>query len=289
MTRLHRLISAVIGACTLLAACTGLGALNAITPERGYTLAEDVVYDGSTNMKLDVYAPTTDVGGGAPVVVFFYGGRWQSGSKDDYRFVGQALAAQGYVAVIPDYRLYPDVRFPAFVEDSAKATRWARDNASRFRGDAAKLFVMGHSSGAYNAAMLALDPRFLTAVGGSRDWLSGMIGLAGPYDFLPIYDPTLRDIFGPPEKFQDTQPIFHVDGENPPLLLMAGQDDEIVSAENTNSLRRAVVSAGGAVDVVMYPKMSHEKLVSSLATRLQSSTDVMAHVVEFINDNTAGR
>lgn len=289
MTRLHRLISAVIGACTLLAACTGLGALNAITPERGYTLAEDVVYDGSTNMKLDVYAPTTDVGGGAPVVVFFYGGRWQSGSKDDYRFVGQALAAQGYVAVIPDYRLYPDVRFPAFVEDSAKATRWARDNASRFRGDAAKLFVMGHSSGAYNAAMLALDPRFLTAVGGSRDWLSGMIGLAGPYDFLPIYDPTLRDIFGPPEKFQDTQPIFYVDGENPPLLLMAGQDDEIVSAENTNSLRRAVVSAGGAVDVVMYPKMSHEKLVSSLATRLQSSTDVMAHVVEFINDNTAGR
>ena len=148
---------------------------------------------------------------------------------------------------------------------------------------------MGHSSGAYNAAMLALDPRFLTAVGGSRDWLSGMIGLAGPYDFLPIYDPTLRDIFGPPEKFQDTQPIFHVDGENPPLLLMAGQDDEIVQAENTNSLRRAVVSAGGAVDVVMYPKMSHEKLVSSLATRLQSSTDVMAHVVEFINENTAGR
>jgi len=289
MTRLRILISAAIGACALLVGCTGVGALNAITPDRGYTLAEDVVYDGSTNMKLDVYAPTTDVVGGAPVVVFFYGGRWQSGSKDDYRFVGQALAAQGYVAVIPDYRLYPDVRFPSFLEDSAKAMRWAHDNASRFRGDAAKLFVMGHSSGAYNAAMLALDPRFLTAVGGSRDWLSGMIGLAGPYDFLPIYDPTLRDIFGPPEKFQDTQPIFHVDGENPPLLLMAGQDDEIVQAENTNSLRRAVVSAGGAVDVVMYPKMSHEKLVSSLATRLQSSTDVMAHVVEFINENTAGR
>ncbi|MEC9357659.1 MAG: alpha/beta hydrolase [Pseudomonadota bacterium] len=289
MTRLRILISAAIGACALLVGCTGVGALNAITPDRGYTLAEDVVYDGSTNMKLDVYAPTADVVGGAPVVVFFYGGRWQSGSKDDYRFVGQALAAQGYVAVIPDYRLYPDVRFPSFLEDSAKAMRWAHDNASRFRGDAAKLFVMGHSSGAYNAAMLALDPRFLTAVGGSRDWLSGMIGLAGPYDFLPIYDPTLRDIFGPPEKFQDTQPIFHVDGENPPLLLMAGQDDEIVQAENTNSLRRAVVSAGGAVDVVMYPKMSHEKLVSSLATRLQSSTDVMAHVVEFINENTAGR
>lgn len=285
MTRIRAL--SLLAPLLLLAACTRLGTLNAITPERGYTLAEDVVYDSATGMKLDVYAPTSDVGA-APVVVFFYGGRWQSGDKDDYRFVGQALAEQGYVALIPDYRLYPDVRFPAFLQDGAAAVRWARGNAARYRGDPDKLFVMGHSSGAYNAAMLALDERWLQGVGGSRQWLSGMIGLAGPYDFLPIYDPALRDIFGPPENFQDTQPIFHVDGDNPPLLLMAGRNDEVVDVKNTESLRRAVANAGGAVDVVLYPEMSHEKIVASLATRLQSTADVMAHITDFIGEHAGG-
>lgn len=282
MTRIRALMA--LWLLAPLSACTGLGALNAVTPSRGYTVAENIAYDPKTTMRLDVYTPTSPAAN-APVVVFFYGGRWQSGAKQDYKFVGQALAEQGFVTVIPDYRLYPDVRFPAFLQDSAAAVRWTHDNIARYRGNPRSLFVMGHSSGAYNAAMLALDDKFLAAVGGTREWLSGMIGLAGPYDFLPIYDPTLRDLFGPPENFQNTQPVFHTDGNNPPLLLMAGQDDEVVQARNTDSLRRAVVAAGGAVDVVMYPKMSHEKIVASIATRLQSTSDVVAHISGFIQQH----
>jgi acetyl esterase/lipase len=265
-----------------LSACTGAQVLNSLTPGTGYVLATNLPFDDETRLRLDVYTPAGEVRD-APVVVFFYGGRWTTGSKDDFRFVGQALAAQGFVAVIADHRKYPDVVFPVFVEDAARAVRWTHRNIARFGGSPDKLFVMGHSSGAHLAAMLALNGEYLKAVGGSRSWLKGMIGLAGPYDFMPITAPDLRDMFDPPERFPDSQPIFFADGQNPPLLLMHGEDDEDVWVKNTRNLAKAVGEAGGGVETVIYPKLGHRWIIAAISAPLRSRNDVISHIREFVN------
>lgn len=264
----------------LLPACSGQKLLNVLTPETGYTRASNIVFDDGTGLKTDVYTPKGAAN--APVVVFFYGGRWSEGSKELYEFVGGALAKQGFIAVVPDYRLYPKVKFPAFIEDSAKAVRWAHDNAARYGGDASRLFVMGHSAGAYNVAMLATDESYLKAVGGSRQWLKGMIGLAGPYDFMPFTDDDIKDMFGPPERYASTQPINHVDGKNPPMLLMHGEDDVSVFPKNTRNLANKIKAAGGPVETVFYPKLSHSWIVATLSTTLQKQSDVMRYTKDFV-------
>ncbi len=264
----------------LLSGCSGQKLLNTMTLGTGYSRASNIVFDDVTGLKADVYTPTGAAN--APMVVFFYGGRWSEGSKDLYEFAGAALAKQGFVAVVPDYRLYPRVKFPAFVEDSAKAVRWARDNAARYGGDLNRLFLMGHSAGAYNAAMLATDESYLKAVGGSRQWLKGMIGLAGPYDFLPFTDDDIKDMFGPPDRYPATQPINHVDGQNPPMLLMHGDDDTAVFPKNTRNLANKIRAAGGPVETVFYPKLSHSWIVATLSTALQGQSDVMRYSKDFI-------
>ncbi len=267
-------------AAVLLGGCSGQQLINAFVPKGGYALNAGLVYAASQGLRLDVYTPGRVPH--APVVVFFHGGRWSKGSKDGYRFVGQALAAQGFVVVIPNYRLYPQVRFPAFVEDAAQALRWTHDHIARYGGDPAALFVMGHSAGAHLAAMLALDNHYLQAVGGSRAWLRGMIGLAGPYDFLPLEDADLRDIFGPPPRYPQSQPIQYVDGKNPPLLLLHGEDDANVNIKNSRNLAQAVRRAGGPVETVIYPKMNHIWIIATLAAPLRGRSDVLERVAAFI-------
>lgn len=264
----------------LLAGCTSPQSLNRFSSDKGFQLTENLPYDREHGLGLDVYYPPQ--GAARPVVVFFYGGRWQSGDKAEYRFVGQALASRGFVAVIPNVRKYPQVRFPEFVYDGARALRWARDNAQNYGGDADKLFVMGHSSGAHIAAMLALNEEYLKKLGGSRSWLRGMIGLAGAYDFMPITAPDLRDLFGPVDRFQYSQPIYYVDGNNPPLLLIHGRDDEVLWVTNTTKLARAVAKAGGAVETVIYDKLSHEMIIASLASFLRGRADVLDNIEEFV-------
>ncbi len=285
--RIVPLSSAILlGAALALGACTSNGMLNSFTPDDDYKLATDIAYDTNGD-KLDVYTPTHAQN--APVVVFLPGGRWEQDStlpKEKYRFVGQALSAKGFIAMVPNYRTYPQVRFPAFILDSARAVVWAHTNAKYYGGDASKIIVLGHDAGAYNAAMLALNPDYLKQAGGDRAWLRGAIGLAGAYDFLPITDPDLRDLFGPPESFEATQPILYADGGNPPMLLMSGQDDTIVPVSNTNNLYDRIRRNNGTVDKVIYPKMSHGRILETLATRLQSESDVMNYVVTFVQHNT---
>lgn len=270
----------ILLAALALAACTTPQLLNTLTPERGYNFATNLPFDDRTNLKLDVYTPNG--ARNAPVVVFFFGGRWSSGDKETYKFVGQALASRGFVAVIPNVRLYPEVRFPQFIGDGARALKWTRAQIATYGGDPAKLFVMGHSSGAHIAAMLALNEEYLKDVGGSRTWLRGMIGLAGPYDFLPITAPDLRDLFGPPEAFARTQPVFFVDGQNPPLLLMHGEDDEVVPVGNTHKLAQAVTRRGGPVETVLYESLSHRMLINSVGLVLRGSTDVLGQIAQFV-------
>lgn len=268
-----------------LVGCSGQQVLNSFTTSSGYQETTNVVFDSQTGLALDIYTPTA--ARNAPVVVFFFGGRWSEGDKALYRFVGGALAKQGFVAILPNYRLYPSVRYPTFLSDSALALRWAHEHAGAYGGDADKLFVMGHSAGAYNAAMLALDEHWLASVGGSRHWLKGMIGLSGPYDFLPFTDADIKDIFAPPAQYAQTQPINHVDGHNPPMLLLHGRNDTSVFVKNTVNLAGKIREAGGPVEVVIYPEMSHPWMVATLSTLLQSQSTVMADVARFIRTTSA--
>ncbi|WP_240433459.1 alpha/beta hydrolase [Solimonas sp. K1W22B-7] len=268
----------------LLAGCSSLSVVNGLTPSTGYNLAINLPFDPATGLTADVYTP--DGARNAPVVVFFYGGRWSEGDKQEYKLVGQALASRGIVAVIPNYRKYPQVRFPAFVEDGAKAVKWARNNAAAYGGNPEQLFVMGHSAGAHIAAMLALNEAYLKKVGGSRTWLRGMIGLAGPYNFLPITAPDLRDMFGPPEQFEQSQPVFFADGRNPPLLLLHGENDEVVAAANSRSLAKAVAAQGGSVETIFYPKLSHANILGAVSTVVNRvvSSDVLEHISNFVQE-----
>jgi acetyl esterase/lipase len=275
---------ALVVALALTAGCSGQQLLNTFTPSSGYAFDAAVVFDEEHRLTLDVYAPPG--ARGAPVVVFFYGGRWQDGTPADYRFVGQALASQGFVAVLPDYRHYPQVRFPAFVEDAARAVRWTQRQIARYGGDPEQVFVMGHSSGAHLAALVALNPEYL---GPDRARLKGMIGLAGPYDFLPLTAPDLRDMFGPPERFPLSQPIAFADGDAPPLLLLHGANDDTVGVHNTRNLATAVNRAGGAAETVIYEKLDHPWIVAVLAAPLRGRADVLQHVTRFVRENAGGR
>jgi acetyl esterase/lipase len=265
-----------------LAGCSAVTALNALQPRAGVAVTRDVAYECGPRGGLDVYQPA-QADGHAPVVVFLYGGGWDSGAKADYGFVGAALARQGFLAIIPDYRIYPEARWPDFLRDNARATAWARAHAADYGGDPRRLFLMGHSAGAYNAVMLAVDRRWLGEVGldAGRD-LRGVVGLAGPYDFLPLHSATLKVIFGPPGQLADTQPINHVDGRAPPLFLATDTNDTVVDPGNTARMAARVRAAGGAVETRDYKGLSHALLIGVVANPLRFLAPVLTDVTAFV-------
>ena len=230
---------------------------------------------------LDVYRP--EHAGPAPVVVFIYGGSWQMGNRGMYAFVGKALSARGFLVVIPDYRVYPAVRYPDFLRDNAQAVRWARDNAARFGGDPKRLFLMGHSAGAYNVAMLTLDRRWLNEVGLTpRRDIRAAVGLAGPYDFLPLHDETLKIIFGPAQQRPQTQPIAYADGDAPPMLLAAGLKDKTVDPANATRLGDRIRSHGGEAEVRLYPGVTHTSIIGAIASPLRFVAPTLSDSIDFM-------
>jgi acetyl esterase/lipase len=285
MARTHRQwLGTLISALVLLAlgGCSPVKLLNALTPEASFTRTAGIAYGEDPRQKLDVYAPRHPLED-APVVVFFYGGSWNSGEREDYTFVGEALASQGIVAVIADYRLYPQVRYPLFLEDGARAVAWTRAHIRQYSGNPQRLYLMGHSSGGYNAAMLALDPQWLAAVGMAPKDLSGWIGLAGPYDFLPIENPDVRPVFFWPDSPPQSQPINHVSGGAPPALLIAASKDELVNpTRNTEGLASKLRAAGVPVQDLYYSRPNHITLVATLSRPLRSLAPVLKQVVGFI-------
>lgn len=285
-----RIVFFLAGLCSAivaLAGCSPQRALNAFVPDDGYRLSAGRAYGDHPRQRLDVYAPRARAEP-APVVVFFYGGRWRKGERAGYRFVAQALTERGYVAVLPDYRLYPEVRFPAFVEDGAAAVAWVRRHIGDYGGDPGRVFLMGHSAGAHIAAMLATDRRFLHAEGLAPTDLAGFVGLAGPYDFLPLEADDLRDMFGPPERFPASQPVRFVDGDEPPVLLVHGLDDGTVLPRNSRRLAAALEAAGVPVETVFYPDAGHVRVVAALGSPLRFTAPVLADVAAFL-DRRAGR
>jgi acetyl esterase/lipase len=251
---------------SVLSACSPVTVLNALAPKCRITETRDVPYAPGDRHALDIYAPQSETS--APVVVFIYGGGWKDGNKAEYRFVAAALAARGYLTVVPDYRLYPQVRFPTFLQDNAAAVAWTKANIARYGGDPHRMFLMGHSAGAYNVAMLTLDKQWLGAQGMDPDRdIVGTIGLAGPYDFLPLHDPELDDIFAPAGDLRLSQPITFARGNAPPMFLAAGTADTTVLPKNTQHLAAANRADGVKVEERLYPGVTHVKIIGAIGRR----------------------
>jgi acetyl esterase/lipase len=245
------LFAALAGACT-----PSLGAFNAVAPkDGGATVTRDIAYGDGPRRVLDVYTPK-ERDAPAPVIVFFYGGSWSSGDRTEYEFVGRAFAAQGFVTIIPDYRLVPDVRFPSFIEDGAAAVRWAEQNAADHGGDPARIVLVGHSAGAYITAMLALDSHFLADAGVNASSVRGAAGLAGPYDFLPLDVKSTIDAFSLAPDLTLTQPAHFARADAPPLFLAWGARDDTVARRSIANLSTAVTRAGGRVETKIYPNLA---------------------------------
>lgn len=273
----------------LLAACSPLTAFNGVVPKDrgGVLLARGQPFGTHPRQRLDIYGPRgLSAGAGAPVIVWFYGGSWNSGSREGYAFAGRALAARGFVVAVPDYRLVPEVRYPAFLEDGAAAVKWVRANIARHGGDPDRLVLAGHSAGAYNAAMLALDPRWL---GADRSAVKGLIGLAGPYDFLPLDIAATQNAFGHVADLPGTQPVNHAGPGDPPALLVAGADDRLVRPRQTALLAQRLRAAGVRAETRLYPNIGHIGVMTALARPLRGKAPVLEDVSTFAQRVTSER
>lgn len=278
---LRRRTGVIAALAALLSGCSAAGFLNTLVPTDTYRGRSGVRYAAGERGLLDVYQPlVAPPNAKPPIVVFFYGGNWRSGERGDYRFVGEALAARGAIVVIPDYRLVPEVHYPEFLQDCAAAVRWVFENAAALGGEAANIHLMGHSAGAYNAAMLALDARWL---GPQRDRLAGFIGLAGPYDFLPIGNPDTQRAFRWPATPPDSQPLAHVSARAPRTLLLAAAKDSLVDpARNTEGLARRLRAVGVDVTARVFDGVSHVTLVGALARPLRGMAPVLDEAAAFL-------
>jgi len=254
--------------------------LNLWKPNGAWEQYPGLIYGEGPRHKLDVYKPRHATK--APVVVFFYGGSWQGGSRDLYPFLGASLAAQGILTVVADYSIFPPARFPTFVKDAARAVRFIYTNAAQWGGDPSRLVLMGHSAGAYIAAMLAFDPQWLGQVGlNAQTDLAGFIGLAGPYDFLPIQSRTLRTIFGGANR-TETQPISFVTGKEAPALLITPRRDRLVSPANSRRMAAQIRAHGGVGEERTYGGVGHLTLIGAFAPGLRVLAPVLRDVTQFV-------
>ena len=216
------------------------------------------------------------------MVVFFYGGGWVAGERGDYAFAARAFAARGFVAIVPDYRLVPAVRFPAFVEDGALAVKWARDHVADYGGDAGRIAVSGHSAGAYIGAMLALDRHYLVDIGVDPKTIRAAALLSGPYDFYPFTEIRGRDAMGQWPRPAETQPISFARADAPPMLLMQGTADTVVRPYNSERLAAKLRSFGAPVELRLYPGKSHVDTIKSLSPAFRGSTPALADSIDFL-------
>ena len=275
---------------SLLTGCQAVlfRSLNATNSRADVVVRRDLVYDPAHHLALDVYRPRD--ARNAPVVVFFYGGSWKSGKRQWYRWAGEALARRGLLVVIPDYRLWPKVRLDGFMQDAAHAVAWTHAHATEYGGDPSSLFLMGHSAGAHIGALLATDGHWLAGVGMHPRQLAGFIGLAGPYDFLPLKNPDFIDMFGATHQAQlRSQPVHFVDGDEPPMLLMQGSTDKIVWPRNAASLATAMQRMGEPAEVKMYPGIGHAAILLAMSRPFRGKAPVLDDAVAFIRVHSAKR
>lgn len=267
----------------LLGACSPLSVLSALS---GTHIQQSTryAYGDAPRQTLAVHLPQ-DARPNADVVLFLYGGRWQYGSKEEYRFAADGLAQSGFITVIADYRLYPDADWRDFLADSAAAYHWTENHVAGFGGNPRRIFLMGHSAGAHLAAMVALDKK-LRQQAGIKRLPCGLIGLAGPYDFLPINDADIKDVFKSANPLIETQPIYYVSSPMPPMLLLTGQDDVAVKPGNTKRMAAAVNKAGGKAQVIEYANVGHVDIMLAMAPILSGLAPTLQDTARFIRETS---
>lgn len=243
----------------------------------------DLPYGEGSRRRLDVYSPRQPTN--RPVVIFWYGGSWTKGNKSEYRFVGAALAERGFVAVLPDYRLYPQVTFPLFDEDGARAVAWVQQHVQEFGGDPRHIVLMGHSAGGHTAAFLAYNHEFLRKFGADPRSIVGLVGLSGTYALVPD-DDTLRSTFPPPYTEKDWQPIRFVDAHSPPTLLLHGLNDKEVLPQEAIQLRNALERNHVRVELHLYPRRGHGDTVAPFAVLARWRSPALDDTVTFIRSVT---
>lgn len=259
----------------LLTGCAPVDVLNTFVPSDSYSVRKDIAYGKSDRNFLDIYIPKT-AAETKDVVIFIHGGSWQVGDKSEYKFVAESFTRRGYMAVVPNYRLAPAVKYPTFVEDTAAAINWVKQNIAQYGGNAQRIFVVGHSAGAYNAVMVfALSKVKINDV-------RGVIGLAGPYDFLPLTDPKLQAIFAPAKPLKTMLPIHYAAKKFPPMLLMTGDKDTDVSPKNTRNFAAKLKQSGNSVQAVYLPEIDHIDIISGFAAPLENKS-VIEPVFAFID------
>ncbi|MEO8016273.1 MAG: alpha/beta hydrolase [Pseudomonadota bacterium] len=268
-------------AMLIVVACGGIAftAANAPALFGEFDRRADVAYGTRARQRLDVYTPWHAAN--KPVIVFWYGGGWENGRKSQYRFVGAALAKAGYVAVLPDYRKFPEVKFPAFVDDGAEALAWVVSHAAEIGGDPRRIYLAGHSAGAHLAAMLAYDPSRLERVGLAPDTVRGYIGLSGPYALDPD-NLTYRTIFAAPFGLADWQPVQLAKRGGPPALLLHGDADDVVDVSHARRMAAQLDSLGVDVTLRIYPGRGHRDTVAAFAVPVPRKLPVIEEIRRFV-------
>lgn len=267
----------------MLAACSPLSVLNSVTPMGRSERTAGIPYGEGPRHKLDIYLPKKATPADRrKVVIFFYGGGWRSGARGNYRFVGAALAERGYIGVIPDYRVFPEARFPAFVEDGAAAVAWVRANIARYGGGPDRIYLMGHSAGAHIAMLLTLDGRYLAAAGADPRAIKGTIGIAGPYAFDPRNYKNTKAIFAPANPPETARPASFASRSGPPLLLLHGRGDKTVAPRNSAELAAAYRAAGGEVTLEYYPAIGHYRIILAVAKPFRWIVPIVKDVAAFV-------
>lgn len=268
----------------LLVACTQAGLELANLPGKfsDTKTVKDLAYGAQPWQKMDVYIPPHPTSSTLPVIVFFYGGSWKDGSKNMYPFVGEAFAKKGYITVIADYSKYPQVKFPTFVEDGAKAVAWTYRHIAQYGGNPNQLFIVGHSAGAHIGALITADKHYLAAQGESTTIIKAFAGLSGPYDFVP-YEKDYMDMFGPPENYPKMQVPTFIDGKEPPMLLLWGADDDVVGKSNMDKLVAKINEKGGVVESKIYAGMDHVAMVSTFIWFLNSKAPILDDITDFFS------
>lgn len=281
--QLYKVVAAL--STVLLSACSAFDVVNVFNRDSESSVHRDIPYGDHPRHRLDAYTPVSPADD-AVAFIFFYGGGWVSGRREDYAFVARKLAALGHLVFIPDYRLYPQASFPRFVEDGAQATAFVLQRLAMAGRQTRPVFLMGHSAGAHIALLLALDRRYLAQTGHEPDELAGAIGLAGPYDFLPLESELLENIFSSPRFEFDSQPINHARRDAPPLFLAHGDRDQRVWLSNSLNLADAIEQKGGDVTLKVYPGVSHAGLMRPFAFVFAGDTDLLNDIMAFVAART---
>jgi len=259
---------------------SALETLNALTPDTGYTRQADIAYGDDDRQRLDVYVPT-DADADGHTILFVYGGAWRDGRRQDYEFVAGALADAGHTVIVPDYRLYPQVRWPRFAEDVLAALQHARRDAEALMGAPLDdVVLMGHSSGAHTVAVMAADAERWHPEGGPR--IAGLVALSGPYD-LPLDNPEVAPVFAQVTDRRTVLPPVLASARHPPTLLLHGSDDERVLPKHTERYAGALRTAGADVDVAWLDGAGHASVIAAFAAPLDLLNDAAERTNEWLD------